>query len=154
MNYSEVVPVYFSLGSNMGDRRASILEAVRLMGETFSAAEGVLREPVAMSSLIETEPWGFESEDKFLNCAVRFDLGLAPHDVLRAVKGVERRLGRDSLPPRYDNEGRRIYMSRPIDIDILLYGSLEIDTPELTVPHSRMYERDFVLIPLREILPI
>ena len=154
MNYSEVVPVYFSLGSNMGDRRASILEAVRLMGETFSAAEGVLREPVAMSSLVETEPWGFESENLFLNCAVRFDLGLAPHDVLRAVKGVERRLGRDSLPPRYDNEGRRIYMSRPIDIDILLYGSLEIDTPELTVPHPRMYERDFVLIPLREILPI
>ena len=154
MNYGEVVPVYFSLGSNMGDRRASILEAVRLMGETFSAAEGVLREPVAMSSLVETEPWGFESENLFLNCAVRFDLGLAPHDVLRAVKGVERRLGRDSLPPRYDNEGRRIYMSRPIDIDILLYGSLEIDTPELTVPHPRMYERDFVLIPLREILPI
>lgn len=154
MNRREVVPVYFSLGSNMGDRRASILEAVRLMGESFSAAEGVLREPVAMSSLVETEPWGFESENLFLNCAVRFDLSLSPHDILAAVKGVERRLGRDVVPPRYDNEGRRIYMSRPIDIDILLYGSLEIDTPELTVPHPRMYERDFVLIPLREILPI
>ena len=66
--------VYFSLGSNLGDRRKNILEAVRLMGERFSEMEGTDCRPVALSSLIETEPWGFESEDKFLNRAVRFDL--------------------------------------------------------------------------------
>lgn len=144
--------VYFSLGSNLGDRRKNILEAVRLMGERFSEMEGVVREPVALSSLIETEPWGFESENKFLNAAVRFDLSSSPHDILVAIKSIERRLGRKTKSPAYDTEGRRIYSSRPIDIDILLYGDEKIETRDLIIPHPRMHERDFVLIPLREIL--
>lgn len=143
--------VYFSLGSNLGDRRKNILEAVRLMGERFSEMEGVECKPVALSSLIETEPWGFESGDKFLNAAVRFDLMVSAHDILKTVKSIERQLGRETKSPSYDSEGRRIYSSRPIDIDILLYGDEKIDTPELTVPHPRMHERDFVLTPLREI---
>lgn len=145
------IPVYFSLGSNLGDRRRNILEAVRLMGERFSEMEGVERRPVAMSSLIETEPWGFESEDKFLNAAVRFDLASSPHDILKAVKIIERQLGRETNSPLYGTDGRRIYTSRPIDIDILLYGDEKIETPDLIIPHPRMHERDFVLIPLREI---
>lgn len=146
------VSVYFSLGSNMGDRRENILAAVRMMGERFSDMEGVERKPVAMSSLIETEPWGFESDKKFLNAAVRFDLASSPHDILRTVKSIERQLGRETKSPVYDSEGKRIYASRPIDIDILLYGDEKISTPDLIIPHPRMYERDFVLIPLREIL--
>lgn len=146
------VPVYFSLGSNLGDRRKNILEAVSLMGERFSEMEGTERQPVALSSLIETEPWGFESDDKFLNAAVRFDLTSSPHRILEAVKGIERHLGRETLPPVYDSSGHRIYSSRIIDIDILLCGDMKIDTPELTIPHPRMHERDFVLIPLREII--
>ena len=144
--------VYFSLGSNLGDRRKNILEAVRLMGERFSEMEGADCRPVALSSLIETEPWGFESEDKFLNCAVRFDLNSSPHDILKTVKSIERRLGRETSPPQYDTEGRRIYSSRPIDIDILLYGNETLNTPDLIIPHPRIQERDFVLMPLREIM--
>ncbi len=145
------VPVYFSLGSNLGDRRQNILEAVRLMGERFSEMEDIERKPVALSSLVETEPWGFESDNKFLNAAVRFDLESSPHDILKTVKDIERSLGRKTLPPAYDPDGRRIYSSRPIDIDILLFGDLKINTPELTIPHPRMFEREFVLVPLREI---
>ncbi len=145
------VSVYFSLGSNLGDRCGNILEAVRLMGERFSEMEGVNCKPAAMSSLIETEPWGFESDDKFLNAAVRFDLTSSPHDILRAIKSIERQLGRETTSPVYDSEGNRIYASRLIDIDILLYGDEKISTPDLIIPHPRMYERDFVLIPLREI---
>lgn len=136
----------------MGDRRRYILEAVRLMGERFSDMEDVERKPVALSSLIETEPWGFESDDKFLNAAVRFDLSSSPQDILSAVKSIERLLGRETKAPVYDSEGKRIYFSRPIDIDILLYGNETIITPNLVIPHPRMHERDFVLIPLREIL--
>lgn len=145
------VPVYFSLGGNLGDRRKNILEAVRLMAERFSEMDGVERRPVAMSSLIETEPWGFKSDDRFLNAAVRFDLSSSAQNVLKAVKDIEHSLGRKTSAPAFDSDGRRIYTSRPIDIDILLYGDLKMNTPELTIPHPRMMERDFVLIPLREI---
>lgn len=144
-------PVYFSLGSNLGDRRKNILEAVRLMGERFSEMEGVERRPAALSSIIETAPWGFKSDDNFLNAAVRFDLSSPPHEILKTVKSIERSLGRETLPPAYDSDGRRIYRSRVIDIDILLCGDMKIDTRDLTIPHPRMYERDFVLTPLREI---
>jgi len=71
--------------------------------------------------------------------------------ILETCKDIERRLGRTG-EPEYDAEGNRIYVSRPIDIDILLFGDHEIDCPELTVPHKLMYERDFVMIPLKEIL--
>ena len=112
----------------------------------------------AVSSLLETEPWGFESEDKFLNAAVRYQLrlrkGYNPEAeglmILEICKDIEKRLGRVG-EPEYDAEGKRIYKSRPIDIDILLFGDSRIDCPELTVPHKLMYERDFVMVPLREI---
>ena len=112
----------------------------------------------AVSSLLETEPWGFESEDKFLNAAVRYQLrlrkGYNPEAeglmILEICKDIERRLGRTGKP-QYDERGERIYTDRPIDIDILLFGDNKIDCEELTVPHKLMYERDFVMIPLREI---
>lgn len=112
----------------------------------------------AVSSLLETEPWGFESEDKFLNAAVRYQLrlrkGYNPEAeglmILEICKDIERKLGRTGKP-QYDERGERIYTDRPIDIDILLFGDNKIDCEELTVPHKLMYERDFVMIPLREI---
>lgn len=145
--------VYFSLGSNLGYRRNTILKAIRMMEEAFSAMEGRECVPLCVSSIIETEPWGFESENRFLNCAVCFALSISPTDILHAVKGIESSLGRENHEPRYDGEGHRIYSSRPIDIDILLYGDMQIDTPELKIPHPKMWERDFVLTPLREIMP-
>lgn len=113
----------------------------------------------AVSSLLETEPWGFESEDKFLNAAVRYQLrlrkGYNPEAeglmILEICKDIERRLGRTGKP-QYDERGERVYTDRPIDIDILLFGDNKIDCEELTVPHKLMYERDFVMIPLREIM--
>ena len=112
----------------------------------------------AVSSFIETEPWGFESDEKFINAVVMYELelpeGYNPEAqglmILEICKNIERRMGRKG-EPQYDERGERIYSSRPIDIDILLLGNDKIDCPELTVPHKLMYQRDFVMIPLREI---
>ena len=112
----------------------------------------------SVSSYIETEPWGFDSDEKFINAAVHYELSL-PNGynpeaeglmILEICKDIERRLGRNG-EAQYDDNGDRIYASRPIDIDILLFGDNKIDCPELTVPHKLMHERDFVMIPLREI---
>lgn len=148
----EKVELYLSLGSNQGDRRLNIEHAVSMLNIE-------LKKPYkAISSLLETEPWGFDSEDKFLNAAVLYELELSKGYnaeaealmILEICKDIERRLGRTGRP-QYDENGGRIYTSRPIDIDILLFGDNRIDCPELTVPHRLMYERDFVMIPLREI---
>lgn len=146
------VELYLSLGSNQGDRRLNIEHAVSMLNIE-------LKKPYkAISSLIETEPWGFESEDKFLNAVVLYELDLPKGYnaeaegliILEICKDIERKLGRTG-EPQYDEKGERIYTSRPIDIDILLFGDNKIDCPELTVPHRHMYERDFVMIPLSEI---
>ncbi len=149
----EKVDLYLSLGSNMGDREANIETAISLLNIE-------LRTPYkAVSSLLETEPWGFESEQKFLNAAVHYELrlkrGYNPEAeglmILEICKDIERRLGRTG-GPEYGEGGERIYHSRPIDIDILLFGEHRIDCPELTVPHKLMNERDFVMVPLKQIL--
>lgn len=148
----EKVKLYLSLGSNQGNRAENIEKALSLLNVE-------LKTPYkALSSLIETEPWGFESEDKFLNAVVLYELILPTEYnpeaeglmILEICKDIEKRLGRVG-EPEYDAEGKRIYKSRPIDIDILLFGDSRIDCPELTVPHKLMYERDFVMVPLREI---
>ena len=148
----EKVELYLSLGSNQGDRERNIETALSLLNIE-------LKTPYkAVSSLLETEPWGFESSDKFLNVAVLYELylpkGYNPEAeglmILEICKDVERRLGRTGKP-QYDEKGERIYTSRPIDIDILLLGDNKIDCEELTVPHKLMWERDFVMIPLNEI---
>ena len=148
----EKVELYLSLGSNQGDREYYIETALSLLNIE-------LKTPYkAVSSLLETEPWGFESSDKFLNAAVLYELylpkGYNPEAeglmILEICKDIERRMGRTG-EPQYDEKGERIYSDRPIDIDILLFGDNKIDCPELTVPHKLMYERDFVMIPLNEI---
>ena len=146
------VELYLSLGSNQGDRRLNIEHAVSMLNIE-------LKKPYkAISSILETEPWGFESENKFLNAVVLYELDLQEGYnaeaeglmVLEICKDIERKLGRTG-EPQYDEKGERIYTSRPIDIDILLFGDDRIECPELTVPHKLMYERDFVMIPLKEI---
>ncbi len=112
-----------------------------------------------LSSFIETEPWGFESDESFVNAAVLYELNLMkgynPEAealmILETCKDIERKLGRTG-EPQYDERGERIYTDRTIDIDILLFGDNRIDCRELTVPHKLMYERDFVMKPLNEIL--
>ena len=148
----EKVDLYLSLGSNQGDRAGNIEKALSLLNIE-------LKTPYkALSSLIETEPWGFESDEMFINAAVLYQLhlpkGYNPEAeglmILEICKDIERRLGRTGGPV-YDEKGERVYSSRPIDIDILLFGDNKIDCPELTVPHKLMHERDFVMIPLNEI---
>ena len=147
------VDLYLSLGSNQGDRRQNIERAISMLNIE-------LKTPYkAVSSLIETEPWGFDSDERFINAAVKYELelpeGYNPEAeglmILEICKDIERKLGRTGNP-QYDEKGERIYTSRPIDIDILLFGDNKIDCEELTVPHKLMYERDFVMIPLNEII--
>ncbi|MGN0189739.1 MAG: 2-amino-4-hydroxy-6-hydroxymethyldihydropteridine diphosphokinase [Candidatus Cryptobacteroides sp.] len=147
--------LYLSLGSNIGDRRENLQEALRRLDRAFG--KGYDR----VSSFIETEPWGFETEvDAFLNAVVRYRIEM-PEDVdsvefalslLGKCKAVEREMGRKD-DVEFDGYGRRVYHSRVIDIDILLIGDLRIGTESLTVPHPLMWERDFVMTPLKELAP-
>ena len=148
----ERVELYLSLGSNQGDREWNIETALSLLNIE-------LKTPYkAVSSIYETEPWGFDSSAKFLNVAGLYELelpkGYNPEAeglmILEACKEIERKLGRIG-GPEYDERGDRVYHDRPIDIDILLLGDNIIDCEELTVPHKLMYERDFVMKPLSEI---
>ena len=145
--------LYLGLGSNMGDRRQNIEKAVALIGERVG-------EVVRQSSLMETEPWGFASDNLFLNGVVLCQTELSPREVLQATQKIEREMGRKKSEKRgARNElstvncqlSTRHYQDRPIDIDILLYDDLCIDEPDLKIPHPLMEQRDFVMIPLREI---
>lgn len=135
--------VYFSLGSNLGDREANLREALRRMDESFDCHYQ------AISSFIQTEAWGFIG-DNFINCAALYYLSEGPMEVLAKCKAIERDMGRIDYP-EFDAEGKRIYHSRIIDIDILLFGDRVIDTEQLTIPHPRMEEREFVQLTLKEI---
>ena len=146
------VQLFLGLGTNQGNRELNIEHAVAMLNVE-------LKTPYrAISSFIETEPWGFESQQKFLNAVVLYELDLPQGYnaeaeglmILEICKGIEKRMGRTG-DPQYDEKGERIYTDRPIDIDILLFGDNTIDCPELTVPHRLMHERDFVMIPLNEI---
>lgn len=130
---------YLSLGSNLGDRHATMQSAILLLGKQAGSVDRV-------SSAIETEPWGFESANKFLNMCVRITTTLSPEQLLATTKDIELQLGRTTKSVNGQ------YHDRPIDIDILTYDDLHINTPSLTLPHPHMHERDFVMIPLREIL--
>ena len=149
--------VYLGLGSNLGDREANLLKAITMIGERIGNV-------VRQSTFMETEPWGFESEHSFLNGVILVETTLTPRQLLRATQKIERALGRKkksltSHPiPEQSSPTRslspltpREYHDRPIDIDILLYDDLELDEPDLKIPHPLMQERDFVMIPLQEL---
>ena len=130
---------YLSLGSNLGDRRQLLHTAINEIAERVGQVE-------AISSCIETEPVGFDSVHLFLNMAVRVRTELDPYELLKVLKQLECDLGRT----RKSHDG--VHYDRTIDIDILLYDNWEVNSEELQIPHPRMWERDFVMRPLKEIL--
>ena len=143
--------VYLGLGTNLGEREANIQQAIRLIGERVGTV-------VRQSSLIETEPWGFESPNKFLNAVILCETERTPREVLRLTQKIERDMGRthksqaiSDWPLADSSKPKANYTDRPIDIDILLYDDITIDEPDLKIPHPLMHERDFVMIPLEEV---
>ncbi len=136
--------VYLGLGSNLGDREDNICKAISLIDERVGK---VLRQ----SSLIETEPWGFESSNRFLNGVILCETTLSPREVLKATQKIERELGRKKKSKVEGQRSKVEYADRPIDIDILLYDDWKVDEPDLKIPHPLMQERDFVMTPLKEI---
>jgi len=129
--------IYLSLGSNIGERAENIARAIALL-----PAHGV--RVVMKSSLYETEPVEFLAQGWFLNCVVEVETDLAPRELMRALLTIERAMGRERVAPK----GPRI-----IDMDILLFGPLVVREKDLEIPHPRMAERRFVLVPLAEIAP-
>lgn len=138
---------YLSLGSNLGDKKWNIDEAIRLINDRV----GIVKK---QSSLLETQPVGFASTNTFLNACIMVETSLSPRCVLYVIQQIERDLGKAYRRREELGETRQTtrYHDRTIDIDILLYGNSVIDEPGLHVPHPLMHERDFVMIPLREIV--
>ncbi len=134
--------VYLSLGTNLGDREQHLHEVIRLISERVGQV-------TRQSSFIETEPWGFQSTNRFLNAAVLCMTDKSPREVLQITQQIERDMGRYK---DVKNIGaHRTYADRVIDIDILLYDDMTVEEPDLKIPHPLMYQRDFVMIPLKEI---
>src|SRR5208337_3709957 len=129
---------FIGLGSNLGDREAYLETARRALTD----GEGIFL--IGVSSLYETEPVGYTEQGWFLNQVVEVATGLDPWELLRVLQGIEQDLGRQRLIR---------WGPRVVDLDLLLYGDIVLNSPELTVPHPRLYERSFVLAPLAEITP-
>ena len=123
--------VYLSLGTNLGNRKRNIREAIEKIGELIGVVE-------RQSALYETKPWGFSSPNDFINACVLVDTVLAPRQLLE--------MGR--IGKSVNGE----YHDRIIDIDILLYDDIKVNEPDLVIPHPLMEEREFVMVPLKEIL--
>lgn len=131
--------LYIGLGSNLGDRSALLDEALQLIDERVGRV-------VRVSSYYETEPWGFQSDNLFLNAAALVITTLSPQRCLKETQHIERQLG------RVDKTVDGAFQDRPIDIDLLMYDNLEVNESDLTLPHPHIEEREFVQIPLQEIL--
>ena len=131
---------YVGLGSNLGDREATVRRAVELLGERLGI------EIVAVSTLRETDPVGYEEQPRFLNGVAALEVDLTARALLDELLAIERELGRDR-----SRETR--WGPRTIDLDLLLYGDETVEEPGLTVPHPRLAERQFVLVPLHELEP-
>ena len=127
---------YLGLGSNLGDRKQNLAKALELLSPETTVEK--------LSSIYETEPVGYEQQPLFLNAVCRISTELNPRQLLRLANKIEAKLGR---MPSFPNA------PRPIDIDILLYDNEVFGSKELTVPHPRLAERAFVLVPLAEIAP-
>ncbi len=132
---TELTTVYLGLGSNLGAREENLEKALEFLSQRLRVGK--------LSSIYDTEPVGNANQPRFLNMACQVFTRLAPEALLALAKGIESKIGRigKSNDPR------------PIDIDILLYGDKVIETPQLVIPHPRMTERAFVLVPLAEIAP-
>lgn len=129
--------VYIGIGSNLGNREQNCLKAIALLTENNITV-------TKQSSLYETEPWGVKDQPGFINMAAEAEADFTPEHLLEILKDIEKEMGR--------KETHR-WGPRTIDLDILLYNDLVINTPELTIPHNLMHEREFMLRPLSEIAP-
>lgn len=131
---------YIGLGTNKGNKRRNLITASAYLAERAG-------EISALSAFYETEPWGFSSDELFLNAALKLETALPPLELLELTQDIEKKLGRThkSINGHYED--------RTIDIDILAYDNLIMDTPGLVLPHPHMHERLFVLEPLMEIAP-
>lgn len=130
--------VYLGLGTNLGNKEANLRTAIYKLQERIG-------KQVSLSSFYETAPWGFESDHSFLNAAIGLETSFPPIEILHITQEIEKELGRTKKSVNGS------YSDRLIDIDILLYDTLVLQTPELTIPHPLMTERDFVMKPLIEI---
>jgi 2-amino-4-hydroxy-6-hydroxymethyldihydropteridine diphosphokinase len=128
-----VTRAYVGLGSNLGDREATLRRASELIGAA------------RLSTIRETEPWGYADQPRFLNAVAELETELPPGALLDRLLEVERQLGRTREGPRFG--------PRTIDLDLLLYGDQTVDEPGLRVPHPRLHERRFALEPLAELDP-
>lgn len=129
---------YLGLGSNLGDGRSNLLQAIALLKEQVGAVK-------AISTFIESEPWGFESEHRFTNAVVAVEAVCTPMELLELTQAIERQMGRT-----HKHQPGESYTDRIIDIDILLFGDCHVATAQLTIPHPLINERDFVKVPLAE----
>ena len=132
--------VLIALGGNVGDVRATFRKAI---SHICGMAQAAL---IARSSDYATPPWGDEEQAPFINACIEIETGLDPHALLFSLHKVEKKFGRDR-----DNETR--WGPRTLDLDLIAYDDVRIDKPELTLPHPRLFERAFVLVPLAEIAP-
>jgi 2-amino-4-hydroxy-6-hydroxymethyldihydropteridine diphosphokinase len=133
-----MVKVYLLLGGNLGDKKLVFEKAVKLLKESVG-------EIMQQSHIYETEPWGFESSDLFWNQVLEITTNLLPEEVLSQTQHIELEMGRVRKEHQYD--------SRIIDIDILFYGEEIIQLTNLVIPHPRIQDRKFALVPLNEIVP-
>ena len=131
--------LYLGLGSNLGDRKALLDEALQLIDERIGQVTRV-------SAYYEMEPWGFQSDNVFLNAAALVITALSPQRCLKETQRIERQLGRT------EKTVDGVFQDRTIDIDLLMYDDLHLEEPDLILPHPHINERDFVQLPLQEIL--
>lgn len=132
--------LYLALGTNLGDKRDNLLRALDLIGQRVGQVGRT-------SEFLSTEPWGFSSHHTFLNAACLVHTLLTPMQCLERTQQIEREMGRTSKSV----DGQ--YHDRVIDIDLLLYDDLTLSTPQLTLPHPLMMQREFVTRPLAQIMP-
>lgn len=132
--------VYLGLGTNLGDKEKNLRDAVEKINERVG-------EVVSLSAFYETAPWGFQSENTFLNAALCVETRLSPRELLSVTQHIEREIGRTTKSVNHT------YKDRLIDIDLLMYDDLILREEDLTLPHPLMHERLFVMQPLAEITP-
>lgn len=130
---------YINIGSNLGNRRLNLSRAIAAVERRYGYFE--------ISKLVESEPWGFDSTNLFLNVAMMFETDDEPLDVLHELQAIER-----ALSPESHRNPDGTYADRIIDIDIMAIENVEIDTPELKVPHPHLFDRPFFINPLKELL--
>lgn len=131
---------YLGLGSNLGDKRYHLNQAVKDIHERIGRI-------ISRSSFYDTAPWGFQSENRFLNAVIKVETPLSAEGLLSATQGIEREAG------RVRKANKTGYADRPIDIDILFFNNLILQKEQLHIPHPLIANRDFVLLPMVEIAP-